>query len=68
MNNARPMTVGHASLPVLNTLFNYMEMGESAKFYVPWEQAWGKSGLPQSGIGPCQAVIVTLITEQVDSK
>lgn len=68
MNNARPMTVGHASLPVLNTLLPYMEMGESAKFYVPWEKAWGKAGLPQSGIGPCQAVVVTLVTEPADAK
>lgn len=68
MNNARPMTVGNASLPVLNTLFGYMEMGESAKFYVPWEQAWGKSGLPQSGIGPCQAVVVTVIAEPMPEK
>lgn len=68
MDNGRPMTVGRTSVPVLNTLLKYMEMGEAAKFYVPWEQAWGKAGQPQSGIGPCQAVVVTVIADPVSEK
>lgn len=68
IDNARPMTVGRASIDVLNTLLPQMEMGENAKFYVPWDKAWGKTGLPQSGIGPCQAVVVTLIAEPAPEK
>lgn len=65
MGYARNMKVGNAPVPVLNTILKMMNTGETAKFYVPWEAAYGKAGMPASGIGPCQSIMIEVKTAAV---
>lgn len=64
----RKVTVGSAPVDMLNTVMASMEMGQTAKFYIPWEVAFGKKGLPRQGVGPCQTVTATVTVTPVDAK
>lgn len=64
----RTVNVGHAPLEILNTVMANMEMGQTAQFYIPWEEAFGKKGLQRQGVGPCQTVMATVTVTPDNAK
>ncbi|MDE6490402.1 MAG: FKBP-type peptidyl-prolyl cis-trans isomerase, partial [Muribaculaceae bacterium] len=64
----RKITVGRAPIDMLNTVIANMEMGQTAMFYIPWEEAFGKKGMPRQGVGPCQTVTATVTVTPANAK
>lgn len=55
---ARATFVGSPANPVVGSVLPYMTVGETAEFYVPYQQAYGELGDKNVGVGPYESLIV----------
>ncbi|MDE6535103.1 MAG: FKBP-type peptidyl-prolyl cis-trans isomerase [Muribaculaceae bacterium] len=46
--------------PMLTEVLKYMRHGQKAKFFIPYEYAYGVQGNPDAGVGPCESVYMTV--------
>lgn len=46
--------------PMLTEVLKYMRHGEKAKFFIPYEYAYGIQGNSNFGIGPCESLYMTV--------
>lgn len=53
----RPMYVASPSVNALRAVLPLMKTGETAEFFLPYEQAYGELGNEPAGVGPCEALI-----------
>lgn len=56
----RSMFPARGSNPMLTEVLKYMRHGEKAKFFIPYEFAYGVQGNPDAGIGPCESLYITV--------
>lgn len=60
---SRSMFAGHAANPMLTAVLKYLKPGSKAQFFVPYTEAYGVSGNPEAGVGPCESLMLFVETE-----
>lgn len=66
VDTPRPMYVSAPSFPALRAVLPLMKLGETAEFFVPYEEAYGEVGNVANGVGPCEALMVKVTVAPMD--
>lgn len=56
----RKMYVASPTVPFLRPVLKLMHVGETAEFYLPYQEAFGEVGNAQAGVGPCESLLLTV--------